>query len=55
MVCFIDIIYPPRHHKVQTKGRKDENSDSGQESVSNDFKYKIIFDICIYFINLRVF
>lgn len=38
LVCIIDLVYPPSHHKIPVKDRKDENSDSGQESVSNNLK-----------------
>jgi len=38
LVCIIDLVYPPSHHKMPVKDGKDENSDSGQESVSNNLK-----------------
>jgi len=36
LVCIIDLVYPPSHHKIVIKDGKDENSDSGQESVSSN-------------------
>jgi len=36
LVCIIDLVYPPSHHKMPVKDGKDENSDSGQESDDDD-------------------
>lgn len=48
LVCIIDLVYPPSHHKMPVKDGKDENSDSGQESVSNNLKiFSFIFYLAI--------
>ncbi|XP_050526855.1 thioredoxin-related transmembrane protein 1-like [Daktulosphaira vitifoliae] len=36
LVCIIDLIYPPRHAKFPSKDKKEENSDSGQESDDDE-------------------
>jgi len=44
LVCIIDLVYPP-NHKMPVKDRKDENSDSGQESVSYNLKIVMLISI----------
>ncbi|XP_050438437.1 thioredoxin-related transmembrane protein 1-like [Adelges cooleyi] len=44
LVCIIDLIYPPNNHKYQLKNRKDDNSDSGQESDDELVKDELLDD-----------